>query len=246
MIEWLEREGAGERRVNYKLRDWLFSRQRYWGEPFPIVFVDGAPQARSATHELPVLLPELEEFKPSGTPEGPLATVERLARDQRRRERQARPARDQHDAAVGRLVLVLPALHRSRTTTSGSSIPKLERYWMPVDLYVGGSEHAVLHLLYARFWHKVLYDAGVVSTPEPFRKLVHQGMILGELEFTLYRGRAMAVRCPPSRSATAATKRTRSAPSRPSARPRTSSRSAASTSCCGRIPRSSSTRARTR
>ncbi len=100
-------------------------------------------------------------------------------------DRQDGAPRDEHDAAVGRLVLVLPALHRPARTTSALIDPALEKYWLPVDLYVGGAEHAVLHLLYARFWHKVLYDAGVVSTPEPFMKLVHQGMILGELEFTV-------------------------------------------------------------
>ena len=184
MIDWLEREGKGERRVNYKLRDWLFSRQRYWGEPFPIVFVDGEPRT-VADDELPVRLPELEEFKPSGSPEGPLAT--------------AKDWLETVDAATGR-----PARRETNTMpqwagscwyylryidpdNDGEVVNReLERYWMPVDLYVGGAEHAVLHLLYARFWHKVLYDAGVVSTPEPFAKLVHQGMILGELEFTRY------------------------------------------------------------
>ena len=185
MIAWLEREGNGARRVNYKLRDWLFSRQRYWGEPFPVVFVDGKPKP-VADSELPVLLPELDGLQ-----------AERLAGRRRSRRRgawletvdpatgQAGAPRDEHDAAVGRA---------RAGTTCASSIPdnaralvdpKLEKYWMPVDLYVGGAEHAVLHLLYARFWHKVLFDAGLVSTPEPFKKLVHQGMILGELEFTV-------------------------------------------------------------
>jgi leucyl-tRNA synthetase len=183
MIEWLEREGKGARRVNYKLRDWLFSRQRYWGEPFPIVFVNGEPKTVPDS-ELPVLLPELAEFKPSGSPEGPLAT--------------ARAWLNTVDAATGK-----PARRETNTmpqwagscwyylrfvdpTNADRLIdPQLEKYWLPVDLYIGGSEHAVLHLLYARFWHKALHDAGVVSTPEPFVRLVHQGMILGELEFTV-------------------------------------------------------------
>jgi leucyl-tRNA synthetase len=183
MIEWLEREGKGERRVNYKLRDWLFSRQRYWGEPFPIVFVDGKPKA-VPDKELPVLLPELAEFKPSGSPEGPLAaagawleTIDPATGKKARRETNTMPQ------WAGSCWYYL----RFVDPTNGDRLidPKLEKYWLPVDLYVGGSEHAVLHLLYARFWHKALYDAGVVSTPEPFMKLVHQGMILGELEFTV-------------------------------------------------------------
>jgi len=184
MIDWLEANGKGRRKVNYKLRDWLFSRQRYWGEPFPIVFVDGKPKA-VPDDALPVTLPELEAFKPSGTPEGPLATAKDWIRT--------------IDPETGK-----PATRETNTMPQWAGScwyylryidphnderlvdPEKERYWMPVDLYVGGSEHAVLHLLYARFWHKVLYDAGVVSTPEPFKKLVHQGMILGELEYTAY------------------------------------------------------------
>jgi leucyl-tRNA synthetase len=183
MIEWLEREGQGERRVNYKLRDWLFSRQRYWGEPFPIVFVDGKPQT-VADDELPVVLPELADFKPSGSPEGPLSTagawldsVDASTGKKARRETNTMP--QWAGSCWYYLRFVDP------NNTSQLIDPQLEQYWLPVDLYVGGSEHAVLHLLYARFWHKVLYDAGVVSTPEPFMKLVHQGMILGELEFTV-------------------------------------------------------------
>jgi leucyl-tRNA synthetase len=183
MIEWLEREGKGERRVNYKLRDWLFSRQRYWGEPFPIVFVDGQAKA-VADSELPVLLPELEDFKPSGSPEGPLAkagawleVTDPATGKRARRETNTMP---QWAGSCWYYLRFVDPTNSERLID-----PDLEKYWLPVDLYVGGSEHAVLHLLYARFWHKVLYDAGVVSTPEPFMKLVHQGMILGELEFTV-------------------------------------------------------------
>ena len=193
MIEWLEKSGAGERRVNYKLRDWLFSRQRYWGEPFPIVFVDGEPQAVSDA-ELPVLLPELEKFKPSGSPEGPLATAGAWleARDEATGKRARRETNTMPQWA-GSCWYYLRFIDPDNS--SALVARELERYWMPVDLYIGGSEHAVLHLLYARFWHKVLYDAGFASTPEPFLRLVHQGMILGELEFTLYRdanGRAVS------------------------------------------------------
>jgi leucyl-tRNA synthetase len=188
MIDWLEKTGAGERRVNYKLRDWLFSRQRYWGEPFPVTFVDGKPGAVPDA-ELPVLLPELEEFKPSGTPEGPLATArDWLTTVDAKTGKPARRETNTMPQWAGSCWYYL----RFIDPANGAQLVdrELERYWMPVDLYVGGSEHAVLHLLYARFWHKVLYDAGVVSTPEPFTKLVHQGMILGELEFTQYRDAA--------------------------------------------------------
>jgi leucyl-tRNA synthetase len=181
--KWLEREGKGQRRVNYKLRDWLFSRQRYWGEPFPIVFVDGKPQTVPDS-ELPVALPELHDFKPSGSPEGPLAkagawleTVDAGTGKAARRETNTMP---QWAGSCWYYLRFVDPSNDERLID-----PELEKYWLPVDLYVGGSEHAVLHLLYARFWHKALYDAGVVSTPEPFLKLVHQGMILGELEFTV-------------------------------------------------------------
>ena len=184
MIAWLENEGIGRRRVNYKLRDWLFSRQRYWGEPFPVVFVDDKPQTLPET-DLPVLLPEVTSYKPSGSPEGPLATVpdwvntvDSATGAPARRETNTMP---QWAGSCWYYLRYIDP-HNDRQLVN----PDKERYWMPVDLYVGGSEHAVLHLLYARFWHKVLYDLGVVSTEEPFRKLVHQGLILGEMEFTRY------------------------------------------------------------
>ena len=184
MIDWLEEQGLGTRKINYKLRDWLFSRQRYWGEPFPIIFVDDEPKA-VGDGDLPVELPELERYEPSDTAEGPLANAGDWLRTM--------------DASTGR-----PARRETNTMPqwAGScwyflryidpdndEVPvdrDLESYWMPVDLYVGGAEHAVLHLLYSRFWHKVLHEAGVVSTPEPFARLVHQGMILGELEHTRF------------------------------------------------------------
>jgi leucyl-tRNA synthetase len=183
MIAWLEAEGHGARRVNYKLRDWLFSRQRYWGEPFPIVFIDGEPRALP-DDALPVTLPELEDFRPSGSPEGPLAaarawleTVDPTSGRPARRETNTMP---QWAGSCWYYLRFIDPHNAKRLVD-----PDLEKYWMPVDLYIGGSEHAVLHLLYARFWHKVLYDAGFVSTPEPFIKLVHQGTILGELEYTV-------------------------------------------------------------
>ena len=184
MVEWLEQRGYGERKVNYKLRDWLFSRQRYWGEPFPIVFVDDEAKT-VADAELPVKLPDLDRYEPSGTAEGPLAnagdwlrTVDGATGKPARRETNTMPQ------WAGSCWYYLRYIDPDNDAMPVAE--ELERYWMPVDLYVGGAEHAVLHLLYARFWHKVLYDAGVVSSPEPFVRLVHQGMILGELEYARF------------------------------------------------------------
>jgi leucyl-tRNA synthetase len=178
MIEWLEAEGKGRGTVNYKLRDWLFSRQRYWGEPIPLLHVDGEVVPLDES-DLPLLLPDVERYEPSGTGDSPLAVIHDWV--------------NTADPKTGR-----PALRETNTMpqwagscwyylryispdyTLGPVDPERESYWMPVDMYVGGAEHAVLHLLYARFWHKVLYDIGVVSTKEPFQKLVNQGMILGE------------------------------------------------------------------
>ena len=178
ITEWLAKQGKGTRAVNYKLRDWLFARQRYWGEPFPIVWVDG--EARPLPEEqLPLVLPESNNFKPSGTGESPLAnldqwlvTTDPITGKPARRETNTMPQ------WAGSCWYYLRFIDPKNATQLVDQ-PK-ERYWMPVDLYIGGSEHAVLHLLYARFWHKVLFDIGVVSTPEPFLKLVHQGIVLGE------------------------------------------------------------------
>jgi leucyl-tRNA synthetase len=175
---WLERTGKGRKAVNYKLRDWLFSRQRYWGEPFPIVWVDGAPVALPE-QSLPVRLPDTESFAPSGSGESPLANLEEWV--QTIDPTSGKPARRETNTMpqwAGSCWYYLRFL--DPRNSSALVDPRLERYWMPVDLYVGGAEHAVLHLLYARFWHKVLYDIGVVSTPEPFQRLIHQGTILGE------------------------------------------------------------------
>ncbi len=184
ITEWLEKQGQGRYQVNYKLRDWLFSRQRYWGEPFPIIFVDDEPKPLPVK-ELPVTLPDVVEFKPSGSAEGPLAAVESWVRTvdpetgkPAQRETNTMP---QWAGSCWYYLRFIDAHNDERLVD-----PEKEKYWMPVDLYIGGSEHAVLHLLYARFWHKVLYDAGVVSTPEPFGELIHQGMILGEMEYTVY------------------------------------------------------------
>jgi leucyl-tRNA synthetase len=178
---WLERGGTGRRAVNYKLRDWLFSRQRYWGEPFPILWVDGEATA-IPEEQLPVRLPETDQFKPSGTgekPEGPLAkltdwvqTTDPVSGKPARRETNTMP---QWAGSCWYYLRFLDPANPDHLVD-----PAKERYWMPVDLYIGGAEHAVLHLLYARFWHKVLFDIGVVSTPEPFMKLIHQGTVLGE------------------------------------------------------------------
>ena len=175
---WLESQGKGRKAVNYKLRDWLFARQRYWGEPFPVVWVDGEPRPLPEEH-LPLVLPETSKFKPSGTGESPLAnledwvtTIDPASGKRARRETNTMP--QWAGSCWYYLRFIDPKNPQSLVDA------EKERYWMPVDLYIGGSEHAVLHLLYARFWHKVLFDIGVVSTPEPFRKLVHQGIVLGE------------------------------------------------------------------
>jgi leucyl-tRNA synthetase len=175
-IAWLEQEGKGRRTINYRLRDWLFSRQRYWGEPIPILWVDG--EARAVPEQmLPVRLPQTEDFKP-GTGESKLASVRDWVETQDSAGHPARRETNTMPQWAGSCWYYLRFLdpHNSERLVD----PAREKYWMPVDLYVGGAEHAVLHLLYARFWHKVLYDIGVVSTPEPFMKLLHQGTILGE------------------------------------------------------------------
>ncbi|HWV46189.1 MAG TPA: leucine--tRNA ligase [Nitrospira sp.] len=178
ITDWLGKQGKGTRAVNYKLRDWLFARQRYWGEPFPVLWVDG--EARPLPEEqLPLVLPETGNFKPSGTGESPLAnldawltTIDPATGKPARRETNTMPQ------WAGSCWYYLRFIDPKNSIQLVD--PVKERYWMPVDLYIGGSEHAVLHLLYARFWHKVLFDIGVTSTPEPFLKLVHQGIVLGE------------------------------------------------------------------
>ncbi len=173
---WLEEKQLGARTVHYKLRDWLFSRQRYWGEPFPITWKDGL-HAPLYEEELPLRLPELEDFAPSPDGRAPLAKATDWVNlpDGRVRETNTMPQ------WAGSCWYYLR--YCDPRNDKALIDPAVERYWMGprgVDLYIGGAEHAVLHLLYARFWHKVLFDAGAVSTPEPFHKLVNQGIILGE------------------------------------------------------------------
>jgi leucyl-tRNA synthetase len=174
--QWLEKTGKGESTVTYKLRDWLFSRQRYWGEPFPILhFEDGTKRALELD-ELPLSPPELTDFKPTGDGKSPLenakdwvAIIDPLTGKKATRETNTMPQ------WAGSCWYYLRFIDPKNETEAWDK--QLEKYWMPVDLYVGGVEHAVLHLLYARFWHKVLYDCGLVSTPEPFQSLRNQGLL---------------------------------------------------------------------
>jgi leucyl-tRNA synthetase len=179
VIDWLEERGLGKRSVNYKLRDWLFSRQRYWGEPFPIVWREGHHEALPET-DLPVIPPALDDYRPTGTIEPPLSKAKNWVElpDGARRELNTMP---QWAGSCWYYLRYISPTDQQRLVEANA-----EPYWMGggkpggVDLYVGGTEHAVLHLLYARFWHKVLFDLGYVSTVEPFQRLVNQGMILGE------------------------------------------------------------------
>jgi leucyl-tRNA synthetase len=178
---WLEERGLACGRVNYKLRDWLFSRQRYWGEPFPLLHeVDKSGNPTGVVEplredELPLRLPDMEDFRPSGRPEPPLSKATAWVNVERGGKRYRRETNTMPQWA-GSCWYYLRYIdpHNDKAFCA----PQKEKYWMPVDLYVGGAEHAVLHLLYARFWHKVLYDRGHVHTPEPFQRLVNQGMIL--------------------------------------------------------------------
>lgn len=174
ITQWLQEQGIGKATVNFKIRDWLFSRQRYWGEPFPVIhWEDGEV---SLDENLPVVLPSLEKYEPGEGGESPLANarewLEIVGPDGRKGRRETNTMPQWAGSCWYYLRYIDP--------TNETSIfkPELEQYWMPVDLYVGGAEHAVLHLLYSRFWHKVLFDLGIVSTDEPFIKLYNQGMIL--------------------------------------------------------------------
>jgi leucyl-tRNA synthetase len=176
---WLEERGQGKRAINYKLRDWLFSRQRYWGEPFPIIWQDGKHRSLGE-NELPVVPPPLEDYKPTGTGEPPLSKAKDWIRYSEKATRETNVMPQWAGSCWYYLRFCDP---NSDQRFVGE---QAERYWMGgehpggVDLYVGGTEHAVLHLLYARFWQKVLFDLGYVSKPEPFQRLVNQGIILGE------------------------------------------------------------------
>ncbi|WP_145305008.1 leucine--tRNA ligase [Crateriforma conspicua] len=189
VTESLDGDHLGRAAVNYKLRDWLFSRQRFWGEPFPVLHeIDEAGEltGRKRTvpaEDLPVTLPELEDFKPHGRPEPPLAKADDdwliVELDGRRFRRETNTMPQWAGSCWYYLRYIDPKNNQCMID------PELEKAWMPVDLYVGGAEHAVLHLLYARFWHKVLYDRGHVTCAEPFGRLVNQGMILGQAQFHL-------------------------------------------------------------
>jgi len=178
MNEWLVAQGKGEKTVNYKLRDWLFSRQRYWGEPFPVIHLEDGTTKLVPEADLPVLLPELEDFRPSGEFEPPLGRVRDWVEvtDPETKQKAIRDTNTMPQWA-GSCWYYLRFCDPSNDREPWSK--ETEQYWMPVDLYVGGAEHAVLHLLYSRFWHKVLYDLGLVHTKEPFQKLLNPGMILG-------------------------------------------------------------------
>ncbi|PIC80379.1 leucine--tRNA ligase [Sporosarcina sp. P18a] len=178
-IEWFEENGTGERKITYRLRDWLFSRQRYWGEPIPVIHWEDGTMTTVDEAELPLMLPVTDNIKPSGTGESPLANITEWVNVvdpetgmKGRRETNTMP---QWAGSCWYYLRYIDP-HNDDMIID----PKLAERWLPVDIYVGGAEHAVLHLLYARFWHKVLYDIGVVQTKEPFQKLFNQGMILGE------------------------------------------------------------------
>jgi leucyl-tRNA synthetase len=178
ITNWLSEKGLGGKAVNYKLRDWLFSRQRYWGEPFPILHTNDGGVVGLSEQDLPLELPEVKNYKPTGTGESPLANISRWVDVLLPDGSKARRETNTMPQWAGSCWYYLRYLDPENGHQGWDT--KKEKYWMPVDLYIGGAEHAVLHLLYARFWHKLLYDLGFVSTKEPFKKLVNQGMILGE------------------------------------------------------------------
>lgn len=177
MIEWLEEQGVGSKKVTYKLRDWLFSRQRYWGEPIPVIHWEDGSMTTVPEEELPLILPEMDEIKPSGTGESPLANSDWVHVVDEKTGLKGRRETNTMPQWAGSCWYYLRYIDPDNDTALAD--PALLEKWMPVDIYIGGAEHAVLHLLYARFWHKFLYDLGVVSTKEPFQKLYNQGMILG-------------------------------------------------------------------
>lgn len=177
MIDWLTDHHAGHKKVNYKLRDWIFSRQRYWGEPIPVIHWDDGTTSLVPEDELPLKLPDTDNIEPSGTGESPLAKIDDWVNvyDENGRHGLRETNTMPQWAGSSWYWLRYTDPHNDKELASKEALD----YWSPVDLYIGGAEHAVLHLLYARFWHKFLYDLGVVPTPEPFMKLVNQGMILG-------------------------------------------------------------------
>ena len=177
-IAWLEEQGVGHKQVNYRLRDWIFSRQRYWGEPIPVIHWEDGEKTLVPEDQLPLRLPEVDNIMPSGTGESPLVNVDDWVNVVDENGRKGKRETNTMPQWAGSSWYCLRYMdpHNDKEIVS----PEAEAYWKNVDLYIGGAEHAVLHLLYARFWHKVLYDLGVVHTKEPFQKLANQGMILGE------------------------------------------------------------------
>jgi len=178
VTNWLAQRGLGRKAVNYKLRDWLFSRQRYWGEPFPILHIEDGRILGLSEEDLPLELPEAKNYKPCGTGESPLANIRDWVNITLPDGSKAKRETNTMPQWAGSCWYYLRYLD-SNNNQQGWDAEK-DKYWMPVDLYIGGAEHAVLHLLYARFWHKLLYDLGYCQSREPFKKLVNQGMILGE------------------------------------------------------------------
>ncbi|MGM8049896.1 leucine--tRNA ligase [Listeria monocytogenes] len=177
-IDWLEKEGIGSRKITYRLRDWLFSRQRYWGEPIPVIHWEDGETTLVPEEELPLLLPKATEIKPSGTGESPLANLHDWVNVTDENGRKGRRETNTMPQWAGSSWYFLRYIDPKNSEAIADKEKLAE--WLPVDVYIGGAEHAVLHLLYARFWHKFLYDIGVVPTKEPFQKLFNQGMILGE------------------------------------------------------------------
>ncbi len=178
VIEHAEAKGFGKRTIQYKLRDWLFSRQRYWGEPFPILHDEAGASIAVGYEALPVTLPDVKSYEPTGTGESPLGAITDWVNQTGPKGEKLRRETDTMPGSAGSSWYFLRYIDPRNATAAFS--PEAEKYWMPVDLYLGGPEHAVGHLLYARFWTKVLFDCGLVTHDEPFQKLVHQGMILGE------------------------------------------------------------------
>ncbi|GAA0588217.1 leucine--tRNA ligase [Virgibacillus siamensis] len=178
MISWLEESGKGEKKVTYRLRDWLFARQRYWGEPIPVIHWEDGSMTTVPEDELPLELPEMDNIKPSGTGESPLANSDWVNVTDPETGMKGRRETSTMPQWAGSCWYFLRFIDPDNTEQLAD--PEALREWLPVDIYIGGAEHAVLHLLYARFWHKFLYDIGVVPTKEPFMKLFNQGMILGE------------------------------------------------------------------
>ena len=178
-IAWLEEKSVGTKKVTYRLRDWLFSRQRYWGEPIPVIHWEDGTSTTVPEDQLPLLLPEMDEIKPSGAGESPLANAtEWLEVIDPKTGKKGRRETNTMPQWAGSCWYYLRYLDPDNSEALAD--PEILKEWLPVDMYIGGQEHAVLHLLYARFWHKFLYDIGVVPTKEPFQRLYNQGMILGE------------------------------------------------------------------